>query len=57
MDYRLENEYGDQVIDQALKIIQELGDKVKFKLIFVALSSTEDTIVKNNLMDRGVLKI
>lgn len=57
MDYKLEKEFGDQVIDNAKKMLIDQGDKVQFKLKFVALSSTEDSVVKKNLKERGVLEI
>jgi hypothetical protein len=57
MDYKLDNEFGDQVIAEAKKIYAEELIGCKFELCFVGLSSTEDTAVKKKFEMQGVLKL
>jgi len=57
MDYKLENEFGDEIIEKACELLHSMKDKVKYKLKFVVLSSTEDTQVKTKLLNLGILKI
>eukprot|EP00801_Mesodinium_rubrum_P001306 Mrub_01306.p1 GENE.Mrub_01306~~Mrub_01306.p1 ORF type:complete len:659 (-),score=168.39 Mrub_01306:75-2051(-) len=56
MDYKLDNEYGDQVIAEAKRLHRAL-DNCQFEMCFVGLSSTEDTAVKQKFEDQGVHKL
>jgi len=57
MDFKLDNEFGDQVIEEAKRICSAQLDPTRFELLFVGLSSTEDTSVKKRFESQGVLKL
>jgi hypothetical protein len=46
MEFKLDNEYGDVVISKAKRIWSDEIFPMRFELLFVGLSSTEDTTVK-----------
>lgn len=55
MDYKLDGEWGDEIIGLAKQLIVVLG--CRFNLKFVALSSTEDIHVKKKFESQGILKL
>lgn len=57
MDFKLDNEYGDEVISEAKRIWSDEFFPTRFELLFVGLSSTEDTTVKTRFENQGVLKL
>jgi len=56
MDYKLDNEFGDEVISEAKRIWSDEFFPSRFELLFVGLSSTEDSSVRTKFENQGVLK-